>query len=45
VERVRLWSPPVHERGDQQGIEVEPRQTAPLGESQLVACPPRPTTQ
>jgi hypothetical protein len=26
VERVRLWSPPVHERGDQWGIEVEPCQ-------------------
>jgi hypothetical protein len=26
VERVRLWSPPVHERGDQRGVKVEPRQ-------------------
>jgi hypothetical protein len=26
VERVRLWLPPVHECGDQQGVEVEPRQ-------------------
>jgi hypothetical protein len=25
VERVHLWSPPVHERGDQRGVEVEPR--------------------
>jgi hypothetical protein len=31
VERVRLWSPPVHERGDQQGVEVEPRQPLRLG--------------
>jgi hypothetical protein len=26
VERVRLWSPLVHERGDQRGVIVEPRQ-------------------
>jgi hypothetical protein len=26
VERVHLWPPPVHERGDQQAVEVEPRQ-------------------
>jgi hypothetical protein len=26
VERVHLWSPPVHERGDQRGVVVEPRQ-------------------
>jgi hypothetical protein len=26
VERVRLWLPPVHERGDQRGVEVKPRQ-------------------
>jgi hypothetical protein len=26
VERVRLWSSPVHERGDQRGVVVEPRQ-------------------
>jgi hypothetical protein len=26
VERVRLWSPPIHERGDQRGVVVEPRQ-------------------
>jgi hypothetical protein len=26
VERVHLWSPPVHERGDQWVVEVEPRQ-------------------
>jgi hypothetical protein len=25
VERLRLWSPPVHERGDQRGVEVEPQ--------------------
>jgi hypothetical protein len=27
VERVRLWSPPVHERGDQRDVVVEPRQS------------------
>jgi hypothetical protein len=26
VEHVCLWSPPVHERGDQRGVEVESRQ-------------------
>jgi hypothetical protein len=26
VEHVCLWSPPVHERGDQRGIVAEPRQ-------------------
>jgi hypothetical protein len=26
VERVHLWSPPVHERGDQWGVVVEPCQ-------------------
>jgi hypothetical protein len=26
VKRVRLWSQPVHERGDQQIVIVEPRQ-------------------
>jgi hypothetical protein len=26
VERVRLWSPPIHERGDERGVEVEPCQ-------------------
>jgi hypothetical protein len=26
VERVCLWSPPVHERDDQRGVVVEPRQ-------------------
>jgi hypothetical protein len=26
VEHVHLWSPPVHERGDQRGVEVEPHQ-------------------
>jgi hypothetical protein len=31
VERVRLWSPPVHERGDQRGFEVELRQPLRLG--------------
>jgi hypothetical protein len=32
VERVGLWSPPVHERGDQWGVIVEPRQPLRLGE-------------
>jgi hypothetical protein len=26
VERVHLWSPPVHERADQRGVVAEPRQ-------------------
>jgi hypothetical protein len=26
VERMCLWSPPVHERGDQRGVLAEPRQ-------------------
>jgi hypothetical protein len=26
VERVHLWSPPVHEHGDQRGVVVELRQ-------------------
>jgi hypothetical protein len=33
VERVRLWSPPVHERGDQRSVEVEPRQPLRPGTS------------
>jgi hypothetical protein len=35
VERVRLWSPPVHERGNQWGVEVEPRQ--PLRPGNLIS--------
>jgi hypothetical protein len=31
VERVCLWSPPVHERGDQRGVVAEPRQPLRLG--------------
>jgi hypothetical protein len=31
VERVCLWSPPVHECGDQRGVIVEPRQPLRLG--------------
>jgi hypothetical protein len=31
VERVCLWSPPVHERGDQRGVVVEPCQPLRMG--------------
>jgi hypothetical protein len=31
VERVCLWSPPVHERGNQRGVVAEPRQPLRLG--------------
>jgi hypothetical protein len=33
VERVCLWSPPVHERGDQRGVVVELRQPLRSGTS------------
>jgi hypothetical protein len=33
VECVCLWSPPVHERGDQQGVVVEPWQLLHRGTS------------
>jgi hypothetical protein len=35
VECVRLWSPPVHERGDQRGVVVEQRQ--PLRPGNLIS--------